>query len=285
MNSLCLHFLKSTPNWHEDCVIFKEMNVGLYQSVSGIKANMAAQERIAADLAMLNISGHKRMISAFEVAPRADLKEGQEAQGKNPKTHLNALPLRQVNYFDFSQGPIISSTDPLHVAISGEGFFRVKEKDGSISLTREGNFVRQADGKVTTQDGAEVLVDGGQPLALNRKEGLVISNNGAIAQKIVQDAEITFQPVGRFSMASVDEPQKNLELNPQGRFIAKGNAVVREEFPQESGIAQNSLEMSNTSAADQMVNMIEVFRAYEANNRMVRAQDEATGNLIRGVRG
>jgi flagellar hook protein FlgE len=55
----------------------------------------------------------------------------------------------------FSQGNIVSSANPLDVAINGSGFFRLSN-DGSISYTRNGQFSLDRDGYVVTNNGARL---------------------------------------------------------------------------------------------------------------------------------
>jgi flagellar hook protein FlgE len=55
----------------------------------------------------------------------------------------------------FSQGNIVSSANPLDVAINGAGFFRLSN-DGSITYTRNGQFSLDRDGYLTANNGARL---------------------------------------------------------------------------------------------------------------------------------
>ena len=63
----------------------------------------------------------------------------------------------------FSQGNIVSSANPLDVAINGSGFFRLSN-DGSISYSRNGQFSLDRDGFVVANDGARLT---GYPADIN----------------------------------------------------------------------------------------------------------------------
>ena len=54
-------------------------------------------------------------------------------------------------------------------------------------------------------------------------------------------------------------------------------AVAAEDRPR---VRQGFLEGSNVNPVTEMVQMIEVNRAYEANQRVIQAQDQATSRLI-----
>ena len=69
----------------------------------------------------------------------------------------------------FSQGNIVSSANPLDVAINGSGFFRLSN-DGSVSYTRNGQFSLDRDGFMVANGGGRLT---GYPADAN---GQVISS-------------------------------------------------------------------------------------------------------------
>ena len=66
------------------------------------------------------------------------------------------------------------------------------------------------------------------------------------------------------------------------RYIATAAAGL--PFRYRSTVIQGSLEMANVNTVREMVNLIEVQRAYEANQRVIQAFDETLGKLINEVR-
>jgi flagellar hook protein FlgE len=58
---------------------------------------------------------------------------------------------------DFSQGNITITTNPLDVAIVGDGFFTVQDMYGETQYTRGGNFASSKDGFLKTQDDRFVM--------------------------------------------------------------------------------------------------------------------------------
>ncbi|WP_374353769.1 flagellar hook-basal body complex protein [Chitinimonas sp.] len=68
----------------------------------------------------------------------------------------------------FSQGNLSNSENPLDMAIQGNGFFQVVDKNGSVSYTRNGQFQLDRDG---------YIVNNGQRLA-----GYITDANGQIVQ-------------------------------------------------------------------------------------------------------
>jgi flagellar basal-body rod protein FlgF len=81
---------------------------------------------------------------------------------------------------------------------------------------------------------------------------------------------------------------------PRDRFIKKeGNGFWREtvdsgeaftlDFGERPKVQQGFLETSNVSPVKEMVRMIEVNRAYEANQKTIQTQDNLLGKLINEV--
>jgi flagellar hook protein FlgE len=63
----------------------------------------------------------------------------------------------------FSQGNIVSSGNPLDVAINGQGFFRLSQ-DGAITYTRNGQFSLNRDGYIVANNGGYLT---GYPADIN----------------------------------------------------------------------------------------------------------------------
>ena len=75
-------------------------------------------------------------------------------------------------------------------------------------------------------------------------------------------------------------------LEKQGDSLWNTTRESGEAFTMDSGrpkVLQGFLETSNVNAVTEMVQMIEVNRAYEANQRVIQAQDQATQRLINDV--
>ena len=64
-----------------------------------------------------------------------------------------------------------------------------------------------------------------------------------------------------------------------GFFIAK-NPALQEADNAAVTVRQGFLEGANTSAVNEMANLITVMRAYEANQRVIQMQDERMGRAI-----
>lgn len=251
------------------------MNAGFYQSVSGLTSNWEHQSVISDNLARQGVAGHKQQRVGFESVLSSQV--GASVVDLNNPALLHTSPTKGAGGFDFSQGPLQDGSSPLHIAINGAGFFAVQENDGSTSFTRNGAFVLSPDQRVQTADGADVLLDNGSPLTLESDANLVIQPDGRV-QKDGQD-------VGRLRVVDFTSPHSDLSSVAHGRFKPNQGVAPSEVLPGTTSVVQHKLEGSNGKAVSHMVEMIAVMRAYEANQKSLQSQDEATSRLIKAIGG
>jgi flagellar basal-body rod protein FlgF/flagellar basal-body rod protein FlgG len=70
------------------------------------------------------------------------------------------------NQIDLSQGQMMTTGNPLDLALEGQGFFAVQDMQGNIQYTRDGSFTRSSKGVLTTRQGEPILDTRGQPITI-----------------------------------------------------------------------------------------------------------------------
>ncbi len=243
------------------------MNVGLYEGVAGMRMNQAYQDLIAENLALQTVPGNKRSVPVFSTEPVKDNEKGAGILTESSRVTMNRV-------FDFSQGPLTESGNPLNLGIKGESFFLVKEKNGTTSFTRNGDFHLSPSGTVQTSDGAEVLGKSGGTIS--------ISAAAAASVSIAQDGSIKAggAEVGKVGLVHFQTPSTELEPGPFGRFTSNTpGAVIQGPAPGDE-VFQGKLEQSNANPVELMANMIQAMRLYEANQKAVQASDDNQGQLL-----
>lgn len=257
------------------------MNIGLYDGAMGMSVNWAHQHAVAGNLASQAVPGHKQSITSFQIP--SDLSQaGKQVGGKTDQSrdlNLFSGPIQVKHHIDFAQGPIKRSDNPLHFAIQGDAFFMVREKDGSVSYTRNGEFFRGEGGEVKTSDGAEVLLEGESPFVISKSSDVVVSEDGTV----LADGNSS----GKLGMVYFESPEKVLQIVQNGRFqLKEGEEGKRiDGAASYDRVSQFHLEHSNTQPITQMVNLMQVMRTYEANQKAVITHDEVISRLIRTVGG
>lgn len=161
---------------------------------------------------------------------------------------------------DFTQGTLEDTGRSTDLALNGDGFFVVETPQGE-RYTRSGNFNVDSQGYLVNADGYYVLGQNGRI----RTGGTDFS---VAADGTVSGANAT---PDRIRMVTLDD---KTALRKQGNnlYYIYGNATPTDAANCE--VRQGAQEVSNVSAADSMVDMLTIYRKYEACQKAVRTNDE-----------
>ena len=256
---------------------------GLYSSAAGALVAQAAIDNIANNLANVTTKGFKQSLMQVQAQPSLDLYRYQTDPGRVGDKRLDGTPAQDyvgqlgtgAQIYDtpvnFSQGAIDFTGNPFDFAVSGPGFFAVRGANG-IRYTRDGSFVRAANGSLQTLNGEAVLDANGNAISLARDGKYEVDPQGNI--------NLAGQPVARIAVVEFT----NLgNLRPEGsnRFVDDGNAAPQPA--RASNVLQYSEEKSNANVVSQMVALITNQRWFEANEKSIQTQDDATNQAITTV--
>ncbi|MGC8868646.1 MAG: flagellar hook protein FlgE, partial [Sulfurihydrogenibium sp.] len=125
-----------------------------YTAVSGLNGNQRWIDVISDNIANVNTIGFKSERVTFEDLMARSL----TAFGNNvPKnTEIGGGSFIALTTKDFSQGSLQTTTNPLDLALDGEGFFIVRDNQGTVYYTRAGQFRLDADGNIVNVDGLKL---------------------------------------------------------------------------------------------------------------------------------
>jgi flagellar basal-body rod protein FlgG len=180
----------------------------------------------------------------------------------------------------FTQGVPNETGKETHMAINGDGFFKITMPDGSFGYTRDGSFGLDAEGNFVNGDGR--LLE--PPIQIpNTAEDITISSTG----------QVSFLEGGLLTEAGTIELYRF--SNPAGLRQNGGNTYLATAAsgPEIAGapgstgfgeLRQGYLEGSNVEVVAEMVSLITAQRAYEINSRAIRAGDEMLSNTSQIVR-
>ncbi len=220
---------------------------------------------IASNLANANTPGFKGTVCNFDAALAA-----AGTQASDPAGGGAALTWpRLAGYrLDCSPGPIRRTERPLDLAIRGRGFFEVDTPDGP-RYTRKGRAYVDAQGEL--KDGA------GNRFASD--SGTLRIPAGATEIGVGPDGQVSAdgRALGRLKVVDVPDT-KALVCEGEATFRNDGAAATPAA---NSEVIQGAVEESNVNAAREMVALINLMRAYEANAQIVRKVDGTNGQLIK----
>lgn len=182
-----------------------------------------------------------------------------------------------VPYVQMEQGELEPTGEALHLAIVGEGFFKVQTPQG-IAYTRAGNFLLDTQRRLVNPHGYLVLSNGA-PLVVDpamSREGLLTMENLRLQVSPEGILSIDGTEVGRLDVVTFDDLSKIKKVG-KNLFISEG----AEERPATNyEIRQGFIEKSNVNPIKEMVNLIEIHRNFEAVQKFIRGWDEATEKLL-----
>src|SRR5262249_33641806 len=155
--------------------------------------------------------------------------------------------------------------------LQGSGFLAVQLPDGNIAYTRDGEFQISPSGQLVTKQGLNVLGEGGPiQLDLNNPAPISISPSGEVSH----GADL------KAPLRAVQFNDPNLLTSISRGFFLANNPNLKSSPAADTAFHQGYLEGANTSPTMEMAHLITSMRMYEANQRVILAQDERMGRAI-----
>ena len=258
---------------------------GLYTAASGALVAQSMADNVANNLANVNTSGFKQTLVQVESAQTMDIYRMQTDPGSVSGRPLPGVPVAQYvgvlgtgsqihdTPNSFEQGPLQQTGNALDVALTGNGnaFFTIATPQG-VRYTRNGEFVKDAQGYLRTQDGNAVLDTQGQQVQLQDQGAVAIANDGTISQGGRRVSQLQITGFARL-----------LHVRPEGanNFAVSGNAGPG--TANGATVQQGALEKSNANVVRSMVDLITAERWFDANEKAIKTQDDATNMAITQV--
>ena len=248
----------------------------LKTAATGMHAQQLNVDNIANNLANINTTGFKRSKVEFQDlfyqtarAPGSIARQGAETPAAM-EIGYGAVPVATPRIF--SQGELLPTSNPLDIAINGDGFLRVLMADGTYAYTRDGALKLSGDGSLVTTDGELIDPEISVPEGTNQ---VVIARDGTVA--VFVSGETEAQEVGRIELVRF---MNAAGLKAVGRNLLVATPAAGDPVPGTPGmegngeIHQGYLETSNVEIVEEMVSMIVAQRAYEINSKAIKTADE-----------
>jgi flagellar basal-body rod protein FlgG len=273
---------------------------GWYTAVSGMRAQQWRLDAVANNLANVDTDGYKRDEAAFKAFPELLIRRMKDdGEYLHPFGSGDAAPIIgklgtgvELNelYTSFEQGAFKESGNDFDLALGGKGFFAVYTPLGE-RYTRNGAFHLGKEGLLETKEGYPVL---GEKGVINVKaNNFKVDKDGAVwinaeyadnPEQMVsrQDntwGEMVLLDTVRLVDFDVDRYLKKQGVSLYAETDVSGPARIIEQGKRPE-VLQGFTEAANVEPVREMVQMIEVNRAYEANQKVIQAHDTMLGTLI-----
>ena len=245
---------------------------GLYSSAAGMLVAQKQTDLIGENLDNIHNPGYREeqnIVSAFPTVLLERLSSTGNFSEKVPLGTMGTGVIADRVAYKTSFGMVEETNQPTDVALVSSGFFVVQTLDGE-RYTRNGHFQLDEANRLRTMAGNLVLGEKGEigPLSSDFKiesDG-TIRDNGQVVDRlrIVDIPGSTLQREGKttlYNTTQIPEP------------VVRGSIQMR----------QGTVEESNVDVVSQMVQMITVMRAYEANQKVIQTQDAILEKAVNEV--
>ena len=248
----------------------------LWVSKTGLAAQDMNLTTISNNLANVSTTGFKRDRAEFQdllyqIRRQPGAQSSQASQlptGLQLGTGVRIVGTSKM----FTEGSLQTTEQPLDMAVNGRGFFQVLQPDGTVSYTRDGSFHLDSNGQLVTSQGYSL-----EPAIVlpAQVQTFTVGEDGTVSVTVSGDP--TPQVIGNIQTADFVNPA-GLQAIGNNLFLETGSSGAPQVgTPGLTGLGvvlQNTLENSNVSVVEELVNMITTQRAYEMNSKVISTADQ-----------
>jgi len=247
----------------------------LWIAKTGLDAQQTNMDVISNNLANVSTNGFKRQRAVFEDLLYQTVRQ-PGAQSSDQTTLPSGLQLgtgvRPVSTERLhSQGNLQQTSNTKDLAINGKGFFAVQMPDGSTAYTRDGSFQVDQNGQMVTSSGYPV-----QPAITIPANALTVTVSRSGAVDVTLPGQTATSSVGQINLSNFINEAGLQSLGENLYQETDSSGAPTDSAPGQNGVGvlyQGYVETSNVNVAEELVDMIQVQRAYEINSKAVTASD------------
>lgn len=245
---------------------------GIYNSAASADALQKWSDVVARNIGAGPIPGFKKDVVSFDAIAMGSI--GFGADTKSPQQMAAYLPVPKGG-INFIEGSIEYNREPKSFAIEGEGFFKLQNTDGTPVYTRDGQFHVSSTGQLISKTGLPV-----------------IGETGPI-QVLIDQGEISLNPEGRLFQGDqeigvitvYDVSDRSALRRTSGGFVIapERERLVDEIVVDTSEVKQGFLEMSNVSAIHEMIDLVTISNALQANQKVIQTYDGLSDRAVQSL--
>lgn len=288
---------------------------GLYTAAAGMVAQQRKHDTVTQNIANLNTNGYKQVESVTRSFPEMLLSRSGDSSssGSTVIGRLNTGVFAEESMFMNVQGDLTPSdkatdfalysdltvTDPntgeavsfdasgKYVSDNGDviykpqAFFTVQDDEGNVRYTRDGSFQVDAEGRLLSSTGFEVLSDNGEPIRLTGTlNQFKVDEQGQLVNPLT--GEITGERLG---ITIVDNPYQ-LVREGNGNYVLSSESAGSARLlgaEDRVQVKQGFLEGSTVDSAQSMVDLTAALRAYEANQKVIQFYDKSLDKAVNEI--
>ncbi|PXZ03744.1 flagellar basal-body rod protein FlgG [Gilliamella apicola] len=253
----------------------------LWIAKTGLSAQQMNMDIISNNLANVSTGGFKRQRAVFEDLLYQTIRQpgAQSSEqttlpsGLQIGTGVRPVATERIH----SQGNLELTDNSNDVAINGQGFFQILMPDGTLAYTRSGAFQVNQNGQLVTATGYELQPTINIPTNAIK---MTVARDGIVSVTLAN--QTTQVQIGQLTLHTFIN-ETGLESIGENLYLeTESSGAPTENTPGLNGaglLYQGYLETSNVNVAEELVNMIQVQRAYEINSKAISASDQMLQRL------
>ncbi|MDF2950588.1 MAG: flagellar basal body rod protein [Anaerocolumna sp.] len=251
---------------------------GLYTGWTGMANEQKRLDIISNNLANAATVGYKQESvtnQSFDNLLTIKIKDASELYNERAIGTMSlGVKLGEV-YTDYGQGSLRETGNTFDLGLEGNGFFNVgvTDQNGTTTTkyTRDGSFTMTQDGYVVDVNGNHLLGESGEITIPVDANNIVFDTDGSIY------ADGVF--VDRVLITDFENYDYLAKYGDNMYEAVDGAAQIATQVTLHQGFT----EQSNVNVVSEMVDMIAITRAYEANQKVIQAVDNTLDLAVNTV--
>jgi len=241
---------------------------GIYTAAAGMVPRINQMDNVADNLANVSTSGYKKSCIFLRelITARYALDHALGAERTEVPEEV---------WIDFTQGSFENTKNDFDIALNGSGFLRVRDAaTGNVYYTRNGHFHLDPNGVLVNERGMALLDDNYNIILIDGGDVEIMGNGNVV----VDD-----EPLTTIGLAEFDANDYH-SLRSIGAGLFEKPASVNEVLPNPgTKFLQGYLEDANVEPVRTMVDMIEIYRAFELGQKAIQLQDQTLQRVVTEV--
>lgn len=234
------------------------MDRSIYTVMSGAKFALDKQAVVSQNLSQVGTPGFKALVDAAAAVPVAGDSSGSRVMVQAGDRGFDARP-----------GAINATGRALDVAVVGDGWLTVLDDLGNEAYTRFGALQVSPEGNLQTLTGRPVVGDGGA-VTVPTNALIEIGADGTVMASVPGQSPPQVNAIARLKL--VNPPLSDIGRGLDGLFrMAEGGQA---DASTQVRLAPASLEGSNVSVVESMVQMIGLGRHFETQMTLLKNLEE-----------
>lgn len=252
------------------------MMQSLYTSSTGMLSMQTQIDTTANNIANVNTMGYKKSRAEFadlmyKVMTYAGTSTSDTTRSPTGiEVGLGVRPTA-INKI-FSEGSLKQTENPLDMAITGKGFFKIQLPSGAEAYTRNGSFKIDQNGTLVNSDGYTII-----PEVVIPEDAVNISVGADGIVSVTQAGQAQSTQVGQISLTNFINPAGLHALGDNIFSETDSSGQPVEGTPGINGLGtvrQGFVELSNVQLVVELTDLITAQRAYDANSKVITTSDE-----------